>query len=150
MRITGKHRYDADPELLCTLFTDREALLKSTPGLRALEQVEPDLFRAELRAGLGVFQDLYLGTVQVVDRDPPNGLKLLLRSTTEKGYANADVLFRFQTLEGGQTELLYEAEIELGGGQGLYSSLARGLMEFFLHGMQEVLKGRRRGRAAGR
>lgn len=146
VRITGKHRYQAGPEQIYTLFTEPDALMKSVPGLRSLEQVEPDLLKAELRAGLGVFQDLYQGTVQVVERDPPNGLKLLLRSTTEKGYANADVLFRFEPLEDDRTVAVYEAEIELGGGQGLYASLARGLMEFFLHGMEEVLKTRRRSR----
>lgn len=139
MHVSGHFRYDAPPSVMYRLFTDKEALLWATPGLVSLDELETDKHRAVLKVGIGGFALVYQGILTVTDREPDRSYRLLMDATTHNGFGKADAVFRFLPLEGGRCRVEYEADVTLGGSQKLLPSLARGLVDFFLRGMAEVL-----------
>jgi len=147
MRVVGTFQYDAPPETLYAMFTNPDALQNATPGLQSLREMEPDRWEAVAKVGIGGFGLIYTGSMVVTDRKPGEGYRIALEATTHNGSVAAEVRLRFAPLAEGQTRLEYEADVEFGGAQKLSKAIAKGLVDFFLHGMKEYLeKERRRGR----
>lgn len=144
MQVAGSFRYDAPPAVMYSLFTDPEALLQATPGLESLTETAPDCYTATLKVGIGGFALHYSGTLVVTDRVPDQGYWLKIDARTHNGYGRGEARFRFLPAGGG-TEVSYTADVELGGAQRLLPSLARGLVDFFLRGMAEVVTERMHG-----
>lgn len=140
MRVTGTFLYEASPERLYAVFTNPEALEIATPGLRALRPVGPDRWDLEIKVGVGGFALTYHGTMAIIDRYPGKSYRIIITAQTHNGSANAEALLHFAPEEGGNTRLIYEAEVSFDGAQKLLPALARGLVAFFLHGMKEYLE----------
>jgi uncharacterized protein len=139
MHVAGHFDYAFDPHTVYEAFTNREALLFSTPGLRTLDEVEPGCYSAVVKVGVGGFSLVWEGALTVTNRVPDQGYRLLIDVKTRNGYARGEAAFQFTPREGGGTRLLYEGDVELGGAQKLLPSLARGLADFFLRGMEQWL-----------
>ncbi len=147
MRVVGTFKYDAPPETLYALFTNPDALRNATPGLQSLDEVEPDRWEAVAKVGIGGFALHYRGFMVVTDRQPGEGYRIALDFATHNGSVQAEVRLRFSPLDAGQTRLEYESNVEFNGAQKISYAIARGLVDFFLHGMKEYLeKERSRGR----
>lgn len=146
MRFSGRFNFDQSPESVYHVFTDRDALLYATPGLQTLEETAPDQYQVTLRAGCGGFYLYWTGTLAVTDRIHGQQYRLLIDAKTQSGYGRGEATFRFLPREGGGTQLEYEADVEMGGAQKLLPSLARGLVDYFLHGMKHWLKEQAAGR----
>lgn len=145
MRIAGRFRYDAAPEVVYALFTHRDALLHAVVGLQSLEELGPDRWAASIRVGLGGFALRYEGTVAITHRDPPHGFKLQIAAATDGGGAEVAADLRFLP-DGSGCVVAYDADFRFHGAQRLQPALARGLVDFFLHGMKEHLERPRRNR----
>lgn len=147
VRVAGHFAYPQKPEVVYRTFTDRDALLYATPGLRSLEETAPDEYQATLKIGVGGFELVYQGRLTLTDRVPNEQYRFLVDATTHNGYGRGEAVFRFLPGQAGGTRVEYDADVELGGGQKLLPSLARGLVDFFMRGMahwmQEVELGRR-------
>ncbi|MFZ5827533.1 MAG: CoxG family protein [Bacillota bacterium] len=146
MRVAGRFAYDAPPELMYEVFTHPDALRNATPGLQSLREAGPDRWEAEIKVGLGGFGLIYAGTVSVADRRPGEGYRIHMAAKTANGAgAEVEARLRFEPRAGGGTLVAYEADVLFHGGQTLQPAIARGLVEFFLHGIKEyVQKARRR------
>ena len=146
MRVAGHFNYSQIPEIVYQTFTDRDALLYSTPGLRTLDQITPDEYDATLKIGVGGFELVYRGRLALTDRIPNQQYRFRVDASTHNGYGRGEAVFRFLPGPTGGTRVEYDADVELGGGQKLYPSIARGLVDFFLRGMghwmQELDAGR--------
>ncbi|MDF2626199.1 MAG: hypothetical protein K0R39_30 [Symbiobacteriaceae bacterium] len=139
MRVAGHFTYPHLPGTVYRTFIDRDALLYSVPGLRTLDETAPGRYEATLRVGVGGFYLHYAGTLTLAEQVPHERYRFLVDATTHNGYGKADAVFRFIPLADGGTRVEYEADVELGGAQKLLPSLARGLVDFFLHGMNHWL-----------
>ena len=137
MRVTGSFLYKAQPEIVYTTFTDRDALLHATPGLYSLTEVAPDQHEAVLKVGIGGFALVYHGKLKVCERVHGQSYRLLVDATTHNGAGKADATFSFLPHDRGGTRVEYEADVELNGAQKLLPTLARGLVDFFMRGMAE-------------
>jgi carbon monoxide dehydrogenase subunit G len=144
MFVSGHFDYDAPPAIVYRLFTDREALLVATPGIRSLELCGSDQYRAVLEVGVGGFLLVYKGKLTVSDRQEGASFRLLVDAETHNGFGRGEAQFRFLPLEGDRTRVEYRADVELGGAQRLLPALARGLVDFFMRGMAEVLSERQK------
>jgi len=143
MRVAGSFAYVEDLGTVYATFTDRDALLVATPGLRSLIEVQPDAFDAVLSVGIGGFALVYRGRLTVTDRQHDRGYRLLVDAQTHNGFGRGEATFAFRPRPEGGTLVEYDADVELGGAQKLLPTLARGLVEFFMRGMAEVLLERR-------
>lgn len=149
MRVQGSHRYKAPPEVMAALFTDRKALIEATLGMRSLRPTGPDQYTAEIRVGIGGFYLEYAGTMEITDRRGADGYTILLDAATTNGYARGKCSLSFLPMEGQRMEVQFDADVEFGGAQKLYPAIARGLVEFFMLGMERVLEERQK-QARGR
>lgn len=140
MRVAGHFRYKQPPEWVYSVFTDPQAIRMATPGMRSLEFIDQDLYRAVLAIGIGGFEITWRGTLAVTDRDPGRGYRLQLEVQSHNGWGRADGRLRFLPDQDRGTRVEYDAEIELGGGQKLMPSIARGMVDFYLRGMAEALE----------
>ncbi|BAD40778.1 MAG: hypothetical protein A6D92_00415 [Symbiobacterium thermophilum] len=139
MRVAGQFRFDAPPEIMYRLFSNKDALLNATIGLQSLEEVEPDRWNATLKVGIGGFALVYHGILEVTDRVPNESFHLHIAAETHNGSAEAEADLRFLP-DGDGTLVTYEADIEFLGAQKLLPSLAKGLVDYFMHGMREYLE----------
>ncbi|WP_374712138.1 CoxG family protein [Symbiobacterium terraclitae] len=135
MRISGSFGFEAPPDVVYRLFTDPDALMHATVGLRALRPMGPDLWEAEMKVRLGGFTLAYRGTIAVTDRTS-EGYRLRIAAQTEGGAIDADVALCFLPFGTG-TRVEYAAEFAIHGAQRLQPALARALIDFFMHGMKE-------------
>lgn len=135
MRISGSFGFDAPPDMVYRLFTDPDALMNATVGLRALRPLGPDMWEAEMQVRLGGFALAYRGTIAVTDRTP-DGYRLRIAAETDGGAIDADVALWFRPFGSG-TRVEYAAEFAIRGAQRLQPALARALVDFFMHGMKE-------------
>ncbi|HEY3367056.1 MAG TPA: SRPBCC domain-containing protein [Symbiobacteriaceae bacterium] len=140
MHVDGQFKYQAPPEVVYQAFTNPEALLFSVPGLQSLEPDGPDRFQALVKVGIGGFSLVYHGLLTVTDRQPAQGYRLLIDAETHNGFARGEAQFQFLTdTATGGTVVSYTGDVALGGGQKLLPSLAKGLADFFLRGMDQWL-----------
>lgn len=139
MRVCGTFHYDASPEIVYKTFTHPDALVNATIGLESLEEVEPDRWKARLKVGIGGFSLVYHGSVAVIDRRPAQGYTIVVQAETHNGSAEAEARLTFTPDDEG-TRVNYEAEINFHGAQKLLPSLARGLADYFMHGMKEYME----------
>lgn len=140
MRVAGHFNFPDPPATVFQAFLNKEALIAATPGLQSLEEVAPDQYTAVLRTGIGGFYLLYYGTLVVSERVPDQGYRLQVEAKTHNGHATVDMRIQFQARPHGGTRVDYDADLELGGAQKLLPSLARGMVDFFMHGMLEWMK----------
>lgn len=140
MRVAGHFKYAQSPETVYQTFLDHDALLYATPGLRTLTAVTPDVYDATLAIGIGGFELVYQGRMTLTERMPNRQYRFMVDATTHNGWGRADALFQFLPGDAGGTLVQYAADVELGGGQKLLPSLARGLVDFFLRGMNHWMK----------
>lgn len=138
MRVAGQFRFAAPPEVVYKLFSDKEALLSATVGLHSLEEVEPDRWKATLKIGFGGLAVVYHGVIAISDRVPNERFHLHIAAEAQNSSGEAHADLRFLP-DGEGTVVAYEADIELRGAQKLLPSLARGLVDYFMHGMREYL-----------
>jgi len=139
MHVAGQFRFKAPPEVVYRLFTDKEALLNATIGLQSLEEIAPDRWAATLKVGIGGFALIYHGTLEITDRVPNESFHLRIAAETHNGSAAAEADLRF-TPDGDGTLVAWDGDIEFRGAQKLLPSLARGLVDYFMHGMREYLE----------
>jgi len=139
MRVNGTFRYDAPPEIVYRTFTHPDALVNATIGLQSLQEVEPDRWEAVIKVGIGGFSLIYHGTVAVINRRPGEGFSIVIAAETHNGSADAEAELTFAPDEGG-TRVTYAADINFHGAQKLLPSLARGLADYFMHGMKEYME----------
>lgn len=140
MRVTGRFLYDATPDSMYDLFTHPDALRSAVPGLQSLREAGPDRWEAEIKVGIGGFALLYHGTVAVRDRIPGAGYRILIEAQTHNGSVEAEAHLRFAPGEGGGAVVSYEADVAFLGAQKLLPAIARGLADYFMHGMKEYLE----------
>ncbi|MFZ5815764.1 MAG: CoxG family protein [Bacillota bacterium] len=143
MRVVGSYLYDAPPELIYQVFTNPDALVNATPGLQSLRELEPDSWEGEIKVGVGGFALLYRGIVRVLDREPDRGYRITIHAETHNGSVEAETRLRFEPQEDGGTRVVYETDVEFRGGQKLLPAIARGLVEFFMRGIEEYLMNKR-------
>ena len=139
MRVAGQFRFKAPPEIMYKLFTNKEALLNATIGLQSLEEIAPDRWAATLKVGIGGFALIYHGTLEITDRVPNERFHLRIAAETHNGTAEAEADLFFHP-DGEGTLVTWEGDIELPGTQKLLPSLAKGLVDYFMHGMREYLE----------
>jgi carbon monoxide dehydrogenase subunit G len=84
--------------------TDLERVIPCVEGGRVIEPAGDDSVKAEIDVAMGAMSMKFVGTVEVVEKDPAAHRALLRVKSKEaggQGHANADVVF--QLTEGGGT-----------------------------------------------
>lgn len=135
MKIQGSHRLPASPTQVWDLLNDPERLAKCLPGCEKLEPVGPDKYRVVVKFAIAAIGGSFAGTVELADKVPPRSLSIRSESKGAPGFVRGQGLIELSPA-GGQTELSYRAEAQVGGviaavGQRMLEAAARKVIQQF-------------------
>lgn len=133
MRIAGSHSFSAAPAEVYERFLDADALRPCIAGCRRLEAVGDGRFELEMAVPIPAVRGSYAGTMEVLERQPPSGLRLRIEARGDSGFVTADARLRLEA-DGEGTLVHYEADADVGGpvasvGQRVISGITRRQLE---------------------
>lgn len=139
MQIQGSATFPAQRQLVYRVFTDPAALSRATPGIQSLSEVQPNVFAATLKVGVGGISGTFQGTVELREQRPPEHYALAISGQGGPGYVQGTATFDFAEAETG-TLVTYAWDVQLGGllaamGQRVLSSVAKLLIGQFMAAM---------------
>jgi|TARA_B100000809_G_scaffold262131_2_gene312420 hypothetical protein len=101
MHLEGSHKFSASPERIWELLNDPDVLARATPGLKSLEPLEENLYKAEFQIKLGPVNGGFSGSLGVRDQQPPRSYRLEIDVDGRIGSAKAEGTFDIRGEEGG-------------------------------------------------
>jgi uncharacterized protein len=152
MKISGTATMHAPAGRVWTALRDPAVLAAAIPGCERLEPTGTDTYRFSLTAGLASIRGTYSGDIALTDQREPSSFVLTASGAGGTGSASTSVLIRLAPLAGGDTELTYDADAEVGGliasvGQLMLATVARRLADDFFSSVDDVLSGNDAGTA---
>jgi carbon monoxide dehydrogenase subunit G len=137
MKLSGTAELHAPVERVYAALADPDVLVRTIPGCQQLETVGDDTYKMTVTAGVASIKGTYLGSVQIVDQDPPHGYTLKASGQSAAGSVDASAKIRLSGNGAGTTLLGYDADAVVAGaiggvGQRMLTGVAKKLaVEFF-------------------
>src|SRR6266550_3493921 len=144
MEIEGTVALPAAPAAVWALLTNPASLARLLPGCERLEPDGPDRYKAAVKFGIAAISGKYAGTIEFAEKNPPNSMRMKLSGKGIPGFV--DGVGHIELAEkGGQTELRYTGEAQVGGmiasvGQRMIEGAARKIVDQFFAAASEELK----------
>jgi carbon monoxide dehydrogenase subunit G len=144
MKLAGQYILPALPAKVWALLTDPDRLAKLLPGCERLDPDGPDRFKAAVKFGIAAISGKYAGTIEFAEKNPPKSMRMKLSGKGIPGFV--DGVGHIELAEkGGQTELRYTGEAQVGGmiasvGQRMIEGAARKIVDQFFAAAAEELK----------
>ena len=144
MKLAGQYLLPAPPAKVWALLTDPNRLAKLLPGCERLDPDGPDRFKAAVKFGIAAISGKYAGTIEFAEKKPPTSMRMKLSGKGIPGFV--DGVGHIELAEkGGQTELRYTGEAQVGGmiasvGQRMIEGAARKIVDQFFAAASEELK----------
>ena len=116
MRVAGQVRVKVPREEAFKILTNPDALSRCTPGLEAMEIVEPGRrFRGAGVVGVGAVRIHFTTEIEWLDLSPPRGARM--RMVCRARRRTIDIGSHFELTDGrdGWTDMTWSADIELHG-----------------------------------
>jgi uncharacterized protein len=144
MKLAGQYILPAPPTKVWALLTDPNRLAKLLPGCERLDPDGPDRFKAAVKFGIAAISGKYAGTIEFAEKNPPNSMRMKLSGKGIPGFVDGVGHIEL-TEKGGQTELRYTGEAQVGGmiasvGQRMIEGAARKIVDQFFAAASEELK----------
>ena len=145
MYFEGNHTFDSTQAGLWSLLNDPEVLARTTPGIRELEPLGGNRFKAVMDIRMGPIKSVFNGTLEVVDKVEPQSYRLLIEVDARIGAVSAQAGIVLQPRKDG-TALLFQADAKLSGllarmGQRVLSGVARLFTSQFFKALEQELSG---------
>ncbi|MDA2913435.1 carbon monoxide dehydrogenase subunit G [Acidobacteriia bacterium AH_259_A11_L15] len=145
MKIQGTQTVNASRERVFGAVVDPTVIAKLLPGCEKLEPTGEDTYQVKMKLGLGAVSGSYQGTVRVSEKQPPERLRLTVKSRGPWGFAEGDGTLTL-TEEGGGTTIEYAGELKVGGmiasvGQRLLDAAAKMVIGQFFKNLEKEAGG---------
>lgn len=142
MKIDGSERVATAPALAWQRINDPDVVRRCAPGLVRLEETRPDHFEARIELELPAVSGGFDGSIDFVERTPPEALRLRVSAKGAPGFVSGDVTLRLCERDGG-TEFRYEADVQVGGrvarlGQRMISGVAKDMAAQFFRAFERI------------
>lgn len=147
MKVTGTTTLDAPVEKVWSAFLDPRVLAGTIPGCESLEATAENEYTATVTVGVGSVKGSYKGKVQLSDLVEHEGLRLHAVAAGAAGTLDVNVDVTLTSLEGGTTQVDYDADAVVGGliggvGQRMLTSVSKRMAkEFFGNINKAILAG---------
>lgn len=145
MKVTGSANIAAPRDEVWKALNDPAVLVRTIPGVSRLEEIETDVYRMTIYAGVASIKGTYQGEVRLAEQQQPDSFVLRATGTGAPGTVNADVAVRL-TQEDSSTRIDYDADAVVGGmiggvGQRVLGGVAKKTAGEFFSAVQDVLTG---------
>lgn len=118
MKLAGTTLLHAPSEQVFSSMQDPKFLVRTIPGCHQLETTADNEYRVTINAGVSSIKGTYLGTVRMLDTDPPHAYTLKASGRSAAGNVDAEVRINLLDQPDGMTELRYNADALVGGAIG--------------------------------
>jgi uncharacterized protein len=115
MRIEGTEKVSARRAEIWRGINDPSVLRACTPGLTRLDETSPDHFDAALELALPAISGRFEGSVDILERDAEQRMKLQLKGKGAPGFVNGTAELLLADAEGGGTQIGYVVDVQIGG-----------------------------------
>ncbi|WP_245671204.1 CoxG family protein [Pseudobacillus wudalianchiensis] len=145
LNIESSHTFKGvSRELLWKTLQNKEALRRSLPGCQSFEEVEDNVFNAELGINIGPVKGAFTGVVRQVDINEPESYRLLLEGKGKPGEIDADAQMSLEETDEG-TILTCRADVKVTGvlaavGQRVMGGVAKVILGQFFKDIQKETK----------
>ena len=145
MKVTGSANIAAPRDEVWKALNDPAVLVRTIPGVSRLEEIDTDVYRMTIYAGVASIKGTYQGEVRLAEQQQPDSFVLRATGTGAPGTVNTDVAVRL-TQEDGSTRIDYDADAVVGGmiggvGQRVLGGVAKKTAGEFFSAVEDVLTG---------
>jgi carbon monoxide dehydrogenase subunit G len=129
MKLEGRQVIDTPLAQAWQRIIDPRVLRACTPGLEKLEARDPDHYEALLEVRVPAVTGRFEGTLEFLERVPPERVKLRLAGKGAVGFVDGEVTLSLSAVDEG-TSVSYVADVQVGGqiarlGQRMISGVTR-------------------------
>ena len=144
MKLHGTHTLNAPREQVWAFLMNPESIAKVMPGCDRLEEIAPDTYEATLKLGIAAVKGTYTGSVQLMDKTPPNRYRMLINGSGTPGFVKGEATIDLAEQDG-KTVLTYDADTQVGGlianvGQRMIGGVAKLIINQSLKKLSEELE----------
>lgn len=124
---------------------DPDVLVRVTPGISKLEQLEPDRYKAIADVKMGPVSGSFSGKMEVADKAEPEHFTLKVKQKSRIGNVSADVKIMLRELSQHETEMAFEGDAKLSGllartGNRVLSGVASTLTKQFFQALEKEVE----------
>tara|TARA_Y100000588_G_scaffold138889_1_gene152711 strand:+ start:71 stop:511 length:441 start_codon:yes stop_codon:yes gene_type:complete len=143
MHFEGTHTFNAPQHVMWDLLNNPDVLARATPGIKTLEPIEEDKYKAIVDVKMGPINATFDGTLEVADKVAPQSYKLHIDVDAKIGIVKAEGTIALQGEEQ-NTSVAFEADAQLSGtlarmGQRVLSGVARMMTKQFFKALEEEI-----------
>lgn len=143
MKLEGTYTLPAPRQKVWEMLNDPEVLARVTPGIKHLEPLGGDVYKATLEVGVGPVRGTYAGQVSISEKVPPERMRLQIEGGGKPGTIRATGEFQLQE-QGGQTVVAYTGDAQITGviasvGHRLIGGVAKQMTAEFFKALEREL-----------
>jgi len=143
MKVEGTYTLPAPRQKVWDMLNDPAVLAKTTPGVKKLEPLGEDRYKATIELGVGPVKGTYDGQVSITDKQPPERMRLNVEGGGRPGTIKATGELRLEE-QGGSTLITYSGDAQVTGlvasvGHRLIGGVAKQMAADFFKALQREL-----------
>ena len=114
MQITGKFRVTAPRDQVFVALKDADNLRACIPGCESLQEVEPNVYDAQVSIGFPGMKGRYTGRASITEIVVPESYTLAINGRGKPGFVNGTATLVFVEV-GDETEVTCSSDVQVGG-----------------------------------
>jgi len=144
MKIAGTVTIAAPRQKVWDALNDPAVLAKTIPGCEKLEKTGEDQYAVTQSVGIASIRGRYSGKMALLDKKPPESCTLKIEGKGPGGFVNGTAKVSLAE-KGDQTELSYDADMQVGGllaslGSRLIEPVAKQLVGQFFKSLEQQIR----------
>lgn len=145
MKVEGTYTLPAPRQRVWQLLNDPKVLARATPGVKQLDPLGGDTYKATIEVGVGPVKGTYDGKVSIADRSEPERMTLKVEGGGKAGTIKATGELRLEEQDG-ETLVAYSGDAQVTGliasvGHRLIGGVAKQMVGEFFKALERELKG---------
>ncbi len=145
MKITGEHRIHAPAEKVWEKILDPRVLERITPGIKSLEELGPDHYKAISEVKMGPVKGRFEGDFSILDKVEGKSCKVSLDQKSKIGNALAEISMELKPVSEDETLLTYTGDARISGmlarmGQRLIGSVVKTFSKQFFEALEKEVE----------
>ena len=125
MRIQGDISFDATPQEVWEVLVDPQVMAQCIPGCTELREIEPDVYAASLKVGVGAVSGTYQGKLRLMGKEEPTRYAMVFEGNGTQGFVRGSGEAQLRSANG-STVVSYGCDMEVGG---LIASVGQRVLE---------------------
>ena len=147
MQVEYTHLLPYPRQQVWDIMLDTSVLARVMPGVEKFEPIGEDRFSVLIKLGVPTVKGTYSGTVEIVDKQPPNSYRLRGEGKGAPGWAKGEALMTLVD-EAGGTRVTANAQAQVGGtiagvGQRMMEGVTKAMLREMFGSFERELQGQK-------